>query len=658
MGIYSIMLKKNYLHSLLFFAIILILNFIVINDFAVMGVKNDSITEIVKNEFLWTIIWAFVSQFSSYFIIAFLAAIFFNVFYHAYPTKVTIKHIYLFLAVFQFSIVMYYATITPQYFNEFIDNIGFLGHAFHFLIFYVHPYIYTIIMLSYLLFFFHCLYRIYDLQMMSSVAIIFLCFYAAYHHVKDSNTEDKRLNVLFLSADSFRSDMLDSLKLLERLESIGELERIENMYTAIPRTFPAWASTFTGLYPSAHSVYNMFPQKVHRSDLYEFSLVNQLRENGYHTEIISDFAGDIFSRMDLGFNNVRTPYFNFNTIIKQRILEVQVFLLPYLFNDVGYRLYPYLLGFAKFPNAKRLTNQTIKSIRESKEPFFITTFYSDLHFPYSARFPNYKGDPDYSGSFRYMKNQTLDGKSVTEEDKKQIQNLFWGSAKTIKSEFNKILDHLIKSGKIKNTVIVFSSDHGENVYEHKNIMGHGDHLYDINTIKIPFLLFTPKKLKKVQHNRVHSNIDIMPSIFDLLDQKINLPINGKSIFSNDSNEFRFIETGLWFVNNNNEFYQNERIIYPDVTEIVEIEWANNNEPAIKSDYLTITEKAKHRAIVYKDYRLLYIPLENEIIWKLFNKDAEIDLEDNLELVKKLKQKFYDHYSPFFDIEDGYLYLKQ
>ena len=611
------MLKKYFIHSILFFLYIIILNFIVINDFSVMGVKNDSITEIVKNEFIWTIVWAFLSQFSFYLFIALISAAIFNTFYHAYPNKMSVKKLYTLLVIFQFSIVMYYATITPQYFNEFIDNIGFLSAIFHSLISFVHPYVYVTILLCYFFFFFHCLYKIYDLKIMAAASVIFLCLFAAYHHVEDNRSESEDMNIIFLSADSFRNDMLDSLKLFERLNEFGSIQRIENMYTAIPRTFPSWASTFTGLYPSAHSVYNMFPQKVHRSDLKESSYVNALSKLGYHTEVISDFAGDIFPRMDLGFKKVNTPYFNFNTIIKQRILEVQVFLIPYLFNDLGYKLYPYLLGFAKFPNAKRLTNETIKSIRENDKPFFITTFYSDLHFPYSARYPHYKSENNYSGPYRYMKNQTLDGKKVTENDKKQIQNLIWGAAESVKEEINKLLDFLIESEKINNTVIVFSSDHGENVYEFKDIMGHGDHLYDENTIKIPFLIFNPKSLKREIKSELSSNIDIMPSLFDLLNLKDSLNSHGTSVFSTDSNQYRFLETGLWFVNNNNEFYQNERITYPDVTEIVEIEWANNNEPAIKTDYLILTEKAKHRAVVNKNYRLLYTPLENKIEWKLF-----------------------------------------
>jgi len=86
----------------------------------------------------------------------------------------------------------------------------------------------------------------------------------------------------------------------------------------------------------------------------------------------------------------------------------------------------------------------------------------------------------------------------------------------------KLLTQLQRSGRLKNTLIVFTSDHGESLKDHNKI-GHVDSYY-AETISVPLLFYVPpgiatKEQRKVlAHNTksLTSTIDVAPTIYELL----------------------------------------------------------------------------------------------------------------------------------------------
>ncbi len=106
-----------------------------------------------------------------------------------------------------------------------------------------------------------------------------------------------------------------------------------------------------------------------------------------------------------------------------------------------------------------------------------------------------------------------------------------------------VLDYLTTSGKLKNTVIVFTSDHGESLKDHANI-GHVDSYYK-EAISVPLIVYIPSELqdrvdiKTLRSNRykVTSTIDVAPTIAHLLGfkdhhntQKLYQHYSGFSLF--------------------------------------------------------------------------------------------------------------------------------
>ncbi|MBU0503966.1 MAG: sulfatase-like hydrolase/transferase, partial [Candidatus Omnitrophica bacterium] len=65
------------------------------------------------------------------------------------------------------------------------------------------------------------------------------------------------------------------------------------------------------------------------------------------------------------------------------------------------------------------------------------------------------------------------------------------------------------------TIIIITADHGNAYREHGLIFGHGQFLYD-EIIRVPLIFYLPHLNKAVKINSLAQNIDIMPTILDLL----------------------------------------------------------------------------------------------------------------------------------------------
>lgn len=91
-----------------------------------------------------------------------------------------------------------------------------------------------------------------------------------------------------------------------------------------------------------------------------------------------------------------------------------------------------------------------------------------------------------------------------------------------------LMDHLSARGQLAHTIVAIVSDHGE-AFRERGIEGHARSLYR-ETTEVPFLLFLPFRLEKgvVVQSRTQ-NIDIWPTLFELVGVEAPSPIDGRSL---------------------------------------------------------------------------------------------------------------------------------
>jgi len=180
-----------------------------------------------------------------------------------------------------------------------------------------------------------------------------------------------------------------------------------------------------------------------------------------------------------------------------------------------------------------------------------------VHDPYLPPSPyNRKYDPDYQGTIIDSGGEMQEGCKDRVEWWWQQHERFWNGVNKndprdiyfLKALYDGAINHMDEQivaplleklqdkGIYKNTMIIFTSDHGEAFKEHKTFLH--DDLYK-ETLHIPLIIVSPKTIPQhVKVKQLVRTIDIMPTILDILeiDKKIYMQgtslvpaINGKEL---------------------------------------------------------------------------------------------------------------------------------
>ena len=158
----------------------------------------------------------------------------------------------------------------------------------------------------------------------------------------------------------------------------------------------------------------------------------------------------------------------------------------------------------------------IRSVRD--EPFFLFLHYFDVHFDYvppeeyAAKF-----DLDYEGSItgkRFETNRAVH-EFMDKKDLRHILALYDGEILFVDDYIGRMIRELKRLGFDENTLVVVTSDHGDEFFEHRG-KGHGLSLFD-EVIKVPLIMRLPGSIPPgwLVESQVRQ-VDIMPTILGLI----------------------------------------------------------------------------------------------------------------------------------------------
>ncbi len=132
-------------------------------------------------------------------------------------------------------------------------------------------------------------------------------------------------------------------------------------------------------------------------------------------------------------------------------------------------------------------------------PLFLFAHIFDPHYdyipppPFDARFdPGYAGDLDprnYWNNRRIYDPDRTPPRQIGERDLQHVRALYRGEIAWTDANVARLLDALARHGRLRNAVIVVTSDHGEEFFEHGN-RGHRNTLFD-EVLRVPMLLVPP-----------------------------------------------------------------------------------------------------------------------------------------------------------------------
>jgi arylsulfatase A-like enzyme len=208
---------------------------------------------------------------------------------------------------------------------------------------------------------------------------------------------------------------------------------------------------------------------------------------------------------------------------------------------------------------------------------------------------------------------------ITADTIRLIMPAYYGMVKCLDDNIGKILETLRKNNQIKNTIIVFTSDHGDLCGEHgrlnKGVPYEG-------SARIPFIIYCPGKIPAGRVvNEALSCVDFVPTLFSLTDDKLPKGVEGRDA------------SGL---------FQNKSTKWNDVAFLRS---TSNSQP-----WLTV---------VTDRYKLIYSSLGKPWLYDLKNDPEELHNTFNLSKSKSTIEKLTQHLMKYAkDSNDPYIKNKK
>lgn len=458
---------------------------------------------------------------------------------------------------------------------------------------------------------------------------------AAHVPARSGPPPARRPNVLLIAADALRADRLDP-RVAPELVALGERgARFERAYVSVPRTFSSWVTLLTGRHAHHHGIRSMFPTWEDRARDFD-ALPARLARAGYRTAVVSDWAGDIFGRIGLGFEHVDTPSFDLGWLVRQRALERETALLPLLESPLGRRLFPVMREKSDAADPLRVEADAERALDlvagrgADAAPFFLTVFFSTAHFPYAAPAPHYRAftDPRYRGRFKYAAPVGLaEDVALDAEDVAHVRALYDGGVRAVDEAVGRLLASLRARGLAQDTVVVVTADHGETLFEAGRGQGHGDHLFGDEGTHVPLIVVDPRRPPAPPVSTIVRDVDLAPTLYAITGVTAPPDLDGASLVPALDGaplepRLAFAETELWFTEVVPGVPPELRLPYPGILQLIEIDGRHHAEIVLRDDVRDVTTVARHRMVRDARFKLLYAPTRQGARYFLYDTERD------------------------------------
>lgn len=365
--------------------------------------------------------------------------------------------------------------------------------------------------------------------MLSIVAVLGLCVYLWRVFPEDRApaqllpASGKAPNVLLIVLDTVRAQSLSlygySRPTTPRLERFADTGvRFERALSTSPWTLPSHGSMFTGYYPHQLFAGGQTPQDFRtRLDGARPTLAEMLAAHGYRTAgfVANLVYGTYEHGLDRGFAYYEDYLLSFSAVHSSS--------LGYMI----YWIYKKMTGHKQPPGrntAADVNRAFLKWLeRHDSRPFFVFLNYFDAHDPYIA--------PEVNLTFAFKKPgdpYVVVPHDYTPEQMKEFQDAYDSCIVYLDHQIGLLLDQLKVQGVLDNTVVIITSDHGEQFGEH-GLMTHGNSLYR-QLLHVPLLISFPSRVPpgRIVGNPV-SLSDLPATVVDLLGLRGDVRFPGTSL---------------------------------------------------------------------------------------------------------------------------------
>ncbi len=315
-----------------------------------------------------------------------------------------------------------------------------------------------------------------------------------------SGDDARPRNLILVSVDTLRADFLgfhgyerETSPYLDTLAEQGLV--FEAAMSTSPWTLPSHASLLTGLYPSHHGA------KSEHAALAEpvRTLAQLLAEAGFTTVgfVNSHYLSDRYG-LERGFEDFR-----------------------------------YATEFTQQTGSSPIGDWAIGWLREGpREPFFLFLHFYDTHsgyrpLPYYARRLVRPYDGKADGSTRQLLASRRGRFEIGAEDARYLSDLYAAEILQLDDVLARVIGTLDSEGLRERTLLVLTSDHGEEFLEHGGV-AHGRTQYQ-EVMHVPLLLQGPGVPRGKRVSEPVSLVDVLPTLLRLFGLSVPAGLDGRDL---------------------------------------------------------------------------------------------------------------------------------
>lgn len=401
-------------------------------------------------------------------------------------------------------------------------------------------------------------------------------------------------NVILISIDTLRADHLSAygykLNTSPKLDKFAKESMLfKHFFSTAPWTLPSHASMLASDTPTGlkmETIFDKMPNNVP-------TLAKVLHNRGYFTYGIDSYT-------------YVSPKWGFEQGFDEYVVDSQ---------------------FKNGNDAKAIFSRAQNWLAQNRsKKFFLFLHSFDIHDPFCPPPPyadKYKGSNlsklSCITSDMIFNNVNDKGEQLTGEDLRRIETLYDGEISYTDSYLGKFLDFVKRLNLDKNTIIILTSDHGEEFGEHGAWGKHADTLYN-ELIRVPLIIKTPF-LKPTINNSTFSTIDLAPSILEFLGLPKQKGYKGVSILDSKKKRPVFFELA-----NTQMVFRSGVSKYYDV--------AVDIDPSVRLIHNIGKQKI---GVLFDGWKLIVnFDLKNEELYNI-----NMDYSEKINLINKEKKKAYE-----------------
>ena len=410
----------------------------------------------------------------------------------------------------------------------------------------------------------------------TSLSAISILSAGCAENLASRSSKDKGPNIIFIQCDQLNAKALScyggevNTPNIDRLAKEGV--RFTNAACVVPFCSPSRATWVTGMYPHAHGIVANVPypekpgpaKRGAQHGITDDDIITEkiLNRSGYatshsgkwHLTGVPSCYPEMY-RTQTEYPDEMEPVFaKVRKTDPDKWMDWYKWKLPVTVSDAVkensknlklgiYHDFIAKIGKLELPVEQnwdvRACDKAVEKIKASKgRPFMITCSFNAPHDPNVVPSPYYDMfDPD---KITLAENRGVREKrfekdwsrhivdALKEPGLREFMRIYYAMVKLIDDQVGRILKTLEKTGRLDNTVIIFTADHGDMMSGHGMVWKSTKAFYD-EIVRVPMIIRYPKMFRPQTCDMAVDSTDFMPTILALTGKTIPKQAQGQNL---------------------------------------------------------------------------------------------------------------------------------